>query len=101
MRGIDRFRAADKERTVIANETVSPPNREPAGDRELADPTTGISIERQRNEEYLKLRRLMLEHGLLDRQYASYAVKLASAFALLHLQHSHTGRFRQPVGADG
>ncbi len=83
MRDIDRSRAADKEGTVITNQTVSPQNREPAGDRELADPTTGISIERQRNEEYFKLRRLILEHGLLDRQYSSYAIKLASAFALL------------------
>lgn len=83
MRDIDRSRAADKEGTVITNQTVSPPNREPAGDRELADPTAGISIERQRNEEYFKLRRLILEHGLLDRQYSSYAIKLASAFALL------------------
>ncbi|MXZ91606.1 MAG: acyl-CoA desaturase [Chloroflexi bacterium] len=29
------------------------------------------------------MRRLMLEHGLLDRQYGSYAVKVSSALALL------------------
>ena len=38
---------------------------------------------RQRNEEYFKLRRLILEHSLLDRQYAYYAVKVSVAFALL------------------
>ena len=38
---------------------------------------------RQRNEEYFKLRRLIREHGLLDRQYAYYAVKVSTAFALL------------------
>ena len=39
--------------------------------------------ERQRNQEYIKLRRLIVEQGLLERQYASYAVKLSVAFALL------------------
>lgn len=62
---------------------MSPPNSEPAFNRELADTTVGILDKRQRNEEYFKLRRLMLEHGLLDRQYASYAVKVSTAFALL------------------
>ena len=83
MRDVDRSRAADKESTVIANETVNPPNSEPARDRELADATAGIWDERRRNEEYFKLRRLILEQGLLDRQYAYYAVKASIAFALL------------------
>ena len=39
--------------------------------------------ERLRNREYFQLRRLILEHGLLDRQYAYYAVKASLAFALL------------------
>lgn len=62
---------------------MNPPNSEPALNRELADATAGILDERQRNEEYFKLRRLMLEQGLLDRQYAYYAVKVSIAFALL------------------
>ncbi len=62
---------------------MSPPNSEPTSNRELADAAAGILDKRQRNEEYFKLRRLILEHGLLDRQYAYYAVKVAVAFALL------------------
>ena len=62
---------------------MSPPNSEPAYNRELADAAASILDGRQRNEEYFKLRRLVIEHGLLDRQYASYAVKLSIAVALL------------------
>ena len=62
---------------------MSPPNSEPTSNRELADAAVGILDKRQRNEEYFKLRRLILEHGLLDRQYAYYAVKVSTAFALL------------------
>ncbi len=61
---------------------MSPPNREPAYNREPAD-AAAVLDGRQRNEEYFKLRRLMIENGFLDRQYASYAVKLSIAFALL------------------
>lgn len=82
-RDVVRSGAADKGRIVIANETASPTNSEPAYNRELADATAGILDERQRNEEYFKLRRLMLEHGLLDRAYASYAFKVSIAFTLL------------------
>ena len=83
MRDVDRTWAADKERTDIANETVSPPDTARAYNGKFADATAGNSKVRQRNEEYFKLRRLILEHGLLDRQYAYYAVKLSTAFALL------------------
>ena len=62
---------------------MSPPNSEPTSNRALADAAAGILDKRQRNEEYFKLRRLILEHGLLDRQYAYYAVKVSIAFALL------------------
>ena len=62
---------------------MSPPNSEPTSNRALADAAAGILDKRQRNEEYFKLRRLILEHGLLDRQYAYYAVKASTAFALL------------------
>ena len=62
---------------------MSPPNSEPASNVELADTAAGILDERQRNEEYFKLRRLISEQGLLDRQYGYYAVKVALAFALL------------------
>ena len=62
---------------------MNPPNRETARNRELADAVAGALDGRQRNEEYFKLRRLIIEHGLLDRQYASYAVKVSIAFALL------------------
>ena len=62
---------------------MSPPNSEPASNVELADTTAGILDERQRNEEYFKLRRLISEQGLLDRQYGYYAVKVALAFTLL------------------
>ena len=83
MDDVDRSVAAGKERRIIANYTVSPPNSEPASNAELADTTAGILDERQRNEEYFKLRRLISERGLLDRQYGYYAVKVALAFALL------------------
>ena len=83
IRDFDHSAAADKERRIIANDTVGPPHSEPASNRVLADATAGILDGRQRNEEYFKLRRLILEHGLLDRQYAYYAVKVAVAFALL------------------
>ena len=62
---------------------MSPPNSERAYNREPTDAAAGILDGRQRNAEYFKLRRLVIEQGLLDRQYASYAVKVSIAFALL------------------
>ena len=49
----------------------------------LLDAATAVSAKKASDKEYLKLRRLVAEQGLLDRQYAYYAVKISTSFGML------------------
>ena len=49
----------------------------------LLNAATAVSSQKSANKEYLQLRRLVAERGLLERQYVYYAMKISISFALL------------------
>lgn len=49
----------------------------------LIDAAMAATVKREKDKEYLQLRRLIVEHGLLKRQYGYYAMKITSALGLL------------------
>jgi fatty acid desaturase len=67
----------------IVTERLSQRSVDLASNLELLDAATAVSATKTGDKEYLQLRRLVAERGLLDRQYFYYAQKISVAFGLL------------------
>ena len=70
---------------AIATQRLSPRILSIAANREFLDAAIEDSARNEGGKEYLQLRRMVAEKGLLERQYRYYAVKVLGTLAMLAL----------------